>query len=202
MPLAGAGERRAVLVIVTVTVAVVVLVGVLAGRRVTVLAAHVPQSARGSRSGSHDVVESVAMKAALLVESLTGNTWNAAELIADKLQQERWTITGLSRVGRPDLASVQQADLVLVGTWTHGLFVVGQAPFALGNIANLPTMRGKKAACFLTFALNAGSSIDKLTTAVGQTGADVVGGLEIKRNHLEAHTDLFVERLLDALDRV
>ena len=39
----------------------------------------------------------------------------------------------------------------------------------------------------LTFALNAGRSIDKLTTAVGQTGAEVVGGLEIKRNYLDAH---------------
>lgn len=136
------------------------------------------------------------MKAALLVESLTGNTWNAAELIADKLQQEHWSITRLSKVGQPDLQSVHAADIVLVGTWTHGLFVVGQAPFALGNIANLPTMRGKKAACFLTFALNAGKSIDKLATAVGQTGADVVGGLEIKRNYLDQHTDLFVERLL------
>ena len=140
------------------------------------------------------------MKAALLVESLTGNTWQAAEMIADKLQQERWTITGLSRVRTPDLASVEQADVVLVGTWTHGLFIVGQAPFALGNIANLPTMRGKKAACFLTFALNAGKSIDKLSTAVGQTGAEVVGGLEIKRNYLPQHTDLFVERLLGVVE--
>ena len=140
------------------------------------------------------------MKAALLVESLTGNTWNAAEMIADKLRQERWGITGLSRVGQPDLASIQRADIVLVGTWTHGLFVVGQAPYALGNIANLPTMRGKKAACFLTFALNAGKSIDKLTTAVGQTGADVLGGLEVKRNHLDEHTDLFVERLLGVVE--
>jgi flavodoxin len=140
------------------------------------------------------------VKAALLVESLTGNTWQAAELIADKLQQERWTITGLSRVGKPDLASIQQADVVLVGTWTHGLFVVGQTPFALGNIANLPTMRGKKAACFLTFALNAGTSIDKLSTAVGQTGAEVIGGLEIKRNYLPQHTDLFVERLLGVVE--
>jgi len=138
------------------------------------------------------------MKAALLVESLTGNTWNAAELIADKLQQERWRITGMSKVGDPDLASIQQADIVLVGTWTHGLFVVGQKPAAVGNIANLPTMRGKQAACFLTFALDAGKSIDKLATAVGQTGADVVGGLEIKRNHLDEHTDLFVERLVAA----
>lgn len=139
------------------------------------------------------------MKAALLVESLTGNTWKAAELIAGKLQQEHWTITGLSKVGRPDLQSVHEADLVLVGTWTHGLFLVGQAPFAQGNIANLPTMRGKRAACFLTFALDAGRSIDKLVTAVGQTGAEVVGGLEIKRNHLDRHTDLFVERLLGAV---
>lgn len=142
------------------------------------------------------------MKAALLVESLTGNTWKAAELIADKLQQERWTITGLSKVGKPDLQSVHAADIVLVGTWTHGLFVVGQAPFALGNIANLPTMRGKQAACFLTFALNAGTSIDKLTNALGQTGADVVGGLEIKRNYLDEHTDLFVERLLGVVELV
>lgn len=140
------------------------------------------------------------MKAALLVESLTGNTWKAAELIGTKLQQEHWTITGLSKVAKPDLQSVQAADIVLVGTWTHGLFVVGQAPFALGNIANLPTMRGKRAACFLTFALNAGTSIDKLTTAVGQTGADVVGGLEIKRNYLDEHTDLFVERLLGVVE--
>lgn len=139
------------------------------------------------------------MKAALLVESLTGNTWKAAELIAGKLQQEGWGIAGLSKVSDPDLAAIQQADLVLVGTWTHGLFVVGQAPWAAANIANLPTMRGKQAACFLTFALNAGTSIDKLTKAVGQTGANVIGGLEIKRNYLDAHTDLFVERLLDVV---
>ncbi len=147
-----------------------------------------------------NVVESDAMKAALLVESLTGNTWTAAELIGDKLQQEGWDITGMSKVGNPDLASIQRAELVLVGTWTHGLFVFGQTPFALGNIANLPTMRGKKAACFLTFAIDAGKSIDKLSTAVGQTGADVIGGLEIKRNYLEQHTDLFVERLLGVVE--
>ena len=139
------------------------------------------------------------MKAALLVESLTGNTWKAAEEIGTKLSQERWSITGLSKVGAPDLSSIEQANIVLVGTWTHGFFLVGQQPWALSKIANLPTMRGKKAACFLTFALNAGKSIDKLSTAVGQTGAEVVGGLEIKRNYIDQHTDLFVERLLGAV---
>ena len=140
------------------------------------------------------------VKAAILVESLTGNTWTAAEKVADLLAQERWTITGLSKVKQPDYASIQQADLILVGTWVHGAFLFGQAPWAMSNIANLPTMRGKKAACFLTFALNAGKSIDKLSTAVGQTGAELIGGLEIKRNYLEQHTDLFVERLLGVVE--
>ena len=140
------------------------------------------------------------MKAALLVESLTGNTWKAAEMIGTNLQQEGWTVTGLSRVRQPDLASVQDADIVLVGTWTHGFFVVGQAPWGAAAISNLPTMRGKRAAVFQTYALDAGKSLDKLTHAVGATGADVIGGLLIKRNHLEAHTEEFVARLIGAVE--
>ncbi len=139
------------------------------------------------------------MKAALLVESLTGNTWSAAEMIADNLSQEGWTITGLSKVRQPDHASIQAADVVLVGTWTHGLFLVGQSPWALPSISNLPTMRNKTAAVFLTYAIDAGKSLDKLSGAVGATGADVIGGLLIKRNHLHAHTEAFAERLIAAL---
>jgi flavodoxin len=142
------------------------------------------------------------MKAALLVESLTGNTWSAAEMIADNLSQEGWTITGLSKVRQPDHASIQAADVVLVGTWTHGLFLVGQSPWALPSISNLPTMRTKTAAVFLTYAIDAGKSLDKLTGAVGATGADVIGGLLIKRNHLKAHTEAFAERLIAALPAI
>jgi flavodoxin len=140
------------------------------------------------------------VKAALLVESLTGNTWQAAEMIAAKLSQEHWAISGLSKVAKPDLLSVEEADVVLVGTWTHGLFVVGQAPWAAAKISNLPAMRGKRAAVFLTYALDAGKSLDKLTHAVAATGADVVGGLLVKRNHLEAHTEAFASRLVGAIE--
>ena len=140
------------------------------------------------------------MKAALLVESLTGNTWRAAEAIATNLSAQGWSITGMSKVRRPDLASVQQADVVLVGTWTHGLFLFGQAPWAAGEIANLPTMRDKKVAYFMTYALEAGRSLDRLGDAVSSTGADVVGGLLIKRNHIAAHAEAFSERLIGALE--
>src|SRR5215211_8519989 len=138
------------------------------------------------------------MKAALLVESLTGNTWKAAELIADDLRQEGWQITGLDRLRNPDYAAIQDADIVLVGTWVHGLFVVGQTPWALSTISNLPTMRGKRAAVFCTFALNPGKSLDKLTGAVQATGADVIGGLALSRSKLDAHSETFANRLIGA----
>ena len=141
------------------------------------------------------------MKAVLLVESLTGNTWKAAEFVADDLRQEGWTITGLSPVRRPDHAAIQPADVVLVGTWVHGLFVVGQTPWALAAISNLPAMRGKRAAVFCTFALNPGNSLDKLTGAVEATGAQVIGGLALHRSKLEAHSEELAARLVAALAR-
>jgi flavodoxin len=139
------------------------------------------------------------MKAAVLVESLTGNTWKAAELVADDLRQEGWTITGLDRVRTPDLSAIQAADMVLVGTWVHGLFVVGQAPWAVSTISNLPAMRGKRAAVFCTFALNPGNSLDKLAGAVEATGADVVGGLALSRSKLDEHSEIFADRLVTAM---
>jgi len=137
-------------------------------------------------------------KAALVIESLTGNTWKAAELVADGLSQYGWTITGLSRVRKPDLASIQEADLVIVGTWVHGLFVVGQAPWGAASISNLPTMKGKRAAVFCTFGLNPGKSLARLSGAVEATGANVLGGLALNRFRLDEHSEVLTTRLVDA----
>ncbi|MBK5330374.1 MAG: flavodoxin family protein [Ilumatobacteraceae bacterium] len=137
------------------------------------------------------------MKAAILVESLTGNTWKAGEMIASQLQQAGWGISGLSRVRQPDYAAVQAADLVLVGTWIHGLFVVGQTPWALGELAKLPVMTGKKAAAFCTYALNPGKSLQKMTSVLDSLGAEVLGGLALHRSKLPQHTEEFSARLVE-----
>ena len=136
------------------------------------------------------------MKAALLIESLTGNTRRAGELIAADLQQVGWDVTGVSKVKQPDFGSIQDADMVIIGTWVHGLFVVGQAPWGLAAISQLPTMQGKKAAVFCTFALSPGKSLDKLTSTVSLLGAEVIGGLALNRGKLEAHSEEFVARLV------
>lgn len=137
------------------------------------------------------------MKAAILAESLTGNTWKAAEKIGGLLQQEHWTITGLDRVKSPDYQAIQDADFVLVGTWVHGLFVVGQAPWGLGQVDHLPAIKGKQAAVFCTYALNPGKSVEKLNRAVLGLGANSLGGVAIHRAKLDAHCEEFVGRILE-----
>jgi len=135
------------------------------------------------------------MKAAILFESLTGHTRTASELIATNLQQAGWGITGVSPVRKPEMASIQDADMIIIGTWVHGLFVVGQAPWGLGAIAGLPAMSGKLAATFCTFALNPATTLDKLDSAVGQLGAEVIGGLALHRSKLAEHSEEFAARL-------
>jgi hypothetical protein len=137
------------------------------------------------------------MKAAILIESLTGNTWKAGEKIAALLQEENWSISGFSSVKQPDFAGIQEADVVVVGTWVHGLFVVGQAPWAVDRLRALPAMAGKQAAVFCTFALNPGKSLDVMTNAISSRGADVIGGLALHRAKLDDHTLQFATRLVD-----
>ena len=136
------------------------------------------------------------MKAAILFESLTGHTRAAGELIANNLQQSGWGITGVSPVRKPEMASIQDADVIIVGTWVHGLFVVGQAPWGLGAIAGLPAMQGKLAATFCTFALNPARTLDKLDGVVSRLGAEVIGGLALHRSKLAAHSEEFAARLI------
>ena len=137
-----------------------------------------------------------AMKAAILFQSLTGNTRKAGELIAANLQQEGWGITTVSPMKELELSAIQQADVVVVGTWVHGLFVVGQAPWGLGAISHMPALRGKLAATFCTFAINPGKTLDKLDRAVSGVGAEVVGGLALHRSKLGEHTEEFAARLV------
>lgn len=139
------------------------------------------------------------MKAAILVESLTGNTWKAAEKIGSELQQAGWSIVGFDPVRKPNHGAIQEADILLVGTWVHGLFVVGQSPWGIDNLRALPSMVGKDVAAFCTFALNPGRSLDVLTRELGALGGNVVGGLALHRARLGDHTEEFAARLVDSL---
>ena len=139
------------------------------------------------------------MKAIVIYESLTGNTRQAGRLIAAEL-----TRSGIETVACPilevDLQALSDADLVIVGSWTDGLFVVGQRPGRIGRLVKMPIIDNKSAAVYCTYALNPGKTLDKLAGIVSRRGGNVVGGFAIKRNNLEGGAIEFVDRLLGALD--
>jgi len=110
----------------------------------------------------------------------------AAEMIGTNLQQVGWGVTGLSSVRKPHHASIQEADIVLVGTWVHGLFLVGQGPWGAGALAKLPVMCNKEVAAFCTFALTPAKTLDTMTRILESHGAEVVGGLALHRGKLAA----------------
>ncbi len=91
------------------------------------------------------------------------------------------------------------ADLVIVGSWTDGLFIVGQKPARAGRLNQLPVLTGKRCAVFCTYALHAGKTLEKLSELMRGRGADVLGGMAIKRNAIEAGSQDFVERVLDVV---
>ncbi len=139
------------------------------------------------------------MKATVVYESLTGNTELAGQIIAREL-----TAAGIETVACPitevNLQSLSESDLVVVGSWTDGLFLFGQKPGRAARLAKMPVIDGKQAAVYCTYALHAGKTLSKLSRIVRMSGGDVIGGYAIKRNNIEAGATEFVDRLLAAVD--
>jgi hypothetical protein len=139
------------------------------------------------------------MRAMVITESLTGNTRKAGALIASNLASAGIDITATCSTREVDHAALQASDLVVIGTWVHGLFVVGMAPWGVGRLQELPAMRGKQVAVFCTFAINPGSTLERMSTIASRLGGTSVGGMAIRRNRLAAGTEDFTSRLVSVV---
>lgn len=138
------------------------------------------------------------MKAVVIHESLTGNTEKAAIRIAEGLVRGGYEAVACS-TAKVDYQALADADLVVVGSWTDGLFLFGQKPARSGRLSKLPFMTGKRCAVFCTYAIETGRTLEKLTEIMVDRGADVVGGFAIKRSAIDDGAQEFVDRLLGVL---
>jgi hypothetical protein len=138
------------------------------------------------------------MDAVIIYESLTGNTEKASTLIAGQLRAAGVPTT-VCPITSVDYQALADADLVIVGTWVDGIFVVGQRPGRGHRIRRLPVLDHKRCLVFCTYALNPGRTLEKLSRILEGRGADVLGGMTIPRNDLEGGAREFVERLLEAI---
>lgn len=133
------------------------------------------------------------MNVVVVYESLTGNTKRAAEAIGTELDR-RGIDVAVFPVTEIDYQALALADLVVMGSWVDGLFVVGQKPGRSFRLETFPPIDGKRCVVFCTFAINPGKVLEKMTDIMEQRGAEVLGGMAIKRNKIEAGAVEFVDR--------
>jgi hypothetical protein len=76
-----------------------------------------------------------------------------------------------------DPIDVSGADLICIGTWVKGLFIILQHPTAeaMEFIERLGDLTGKQAVVFCTYKLAIGSTLSKMAKALEGKGASVVG---------------------------
>jgi len=136
------------------------------------------------------------VRAVVIYESLTGNTAKAGRAIAAGLTAEGMP-TRAFPITAIDYQALADADLVIVGSWVDGLIVVGQRPGRLGRIKAMPALAGKRAVVYLTYAIDPGRALQKMSDAVAARGAEVLGGQIIRRDKLDDGVRDFVDRVLD-----
>ena len=131
-------------------------------------------------------------------ESRTGNTQRAAQLVAGGLRSAGAEVT-LSPVTQPDFKALAKADLIVVGTWTDGLFFFGQRPGGAGKIArSLPDLWDKPTYSYVTYAVNPGRSHQKLADLLEAKGAVSMGAAAFHRGRLVEEVTAFVDEVIDA----
>ncbi len=131
----------------------------------------------------------------MIYESLTGTTAKAGRAIAAALTAEGIP-TRAFPIGAIDYQALSEADLVIVGSWVDGFVVVGQRPGRVGRIKAMPALSGKRAVVYLTYAIDPGRALQKMSDAVSARGAEVLGGQTIRRDKVQEGVVDFVDRVL------
>ena len=116
------------------------------------------------------------MKVAIVFDSRAGTTRDAATAMG-KVFEDLGHECCVESVAEADPAQASKADLICIGSWTQGLFIVLQHPTkaSMQFIDRLGDLKGKKAAVFCTYKLATGSLLPKMAAALEARGAQVVG---------------------------
>ena len=116
------------------------------------------------------------MNIAIVYDSSTGTTAKAAEAMG-KMMEEHGHQCHIQSVTDADPTDVSEADLICIGSWVEGLFIIRQHPTAgsMDFVERLGNLTGKKAMVFCTYKLAAGSTLPQMAKALKGKGATVVG---------------------------
>jgi flavodoxin len=115
------------------------------------------------------------MDIAIVYDSRTGTTAKAAQAMSHLLVQAGHNCQ-VYPAGQAKAAEVAAADLLCIGGWVQGLFIIRQHPSdgAMRFIQRLDDLVGQKAIVFCTYKLAAGSTLLQMAEALEGKGAQVI----------------------------
>ncbi|NOH13886.1 MAG: hypothetical protein HND51_19765 [Chloroflexi bacterium] len=136
------------------------------------------------------------MHIAIVYDSSTGKTRKAAETMSTILEGHGHQCKVQSAYDA-DPAEVAKADLILLGGWVKGLFVIRQHPSdgAMWFIDQLGDMAGTKVALFCTYMLAAGSTLDQMVQPLEGKGAEIIGRFKYRGSEPDRAFASFAESL-------
>ena len=115
------------------------------------------------------------MNIAIIYDSSTGTTAKAAETMGKTLEAHGH-LCRVQSVAKADPADVSEADLICVGSWVKGLFIIRQHPTegTMRFIERLGDLAGKNVVVFCTYKLAIGSTLRQMAKPLEEKGATVV----------------------------
>ncbi|NCF67841.1 MAG: hypothetical protein GWP61_17895 [Chloroflexi bacterium] len=137
------------------------------------------------------------MNIAIVYDSMTGTTAKAAEAMG-KSMEEQGHQCQVQSLSQADPTNVSEADLICVGTWVKGLFIIRQHPTegTINFIEMLGNLSGKNAVVFCTYKLAAGSSLRQMAKALEGKGAKVIGQFKYRGPDPDSKFASFVTSLI------
>ncbi len=101
-----------------------------------------------------------------------------------------------------DAQFVLEADLIVIGTWTDGLFGLGARPGQLGKLNTLRNIAHKDVALFVTYEISPERSLNGLKEWAEERSSNVVAAAGFKvrgpfKKDIQDEIDLFIENSLN-----
>jgi|TARA_B100001094_G_scaffold333380_1_gene411253 hypothetical protein len=143
------------------------------------------------------------LKVAILYQSLRGGTEKLAEALGTNFQS-KGSAVGVYPITNYDAQFVLNSDLIVVGTWTDGLFGLGSRPGQLSKLNTLRDIAHKDVALFVTYEISPEKSLTGLNEWANGRSANIVASAGFKvrgpfKKDIQDDIDLFVENSLQLI---
>jgi len=136
------------------------------------------------------------MNAVVAYHSRNGHTQRAADAIVAELAKRGAEANSIP-IERLTGGAVEAADIVFLGTWAQGLFVVAVRPAGMTRwLPALPSLAGKPTAAFATYRFRPAGLLQTFGDAVRSKGGRLVASHAFQRDRLDGNVGRFVDQAL------